>query len=324
MEKRKLEIYTFQIYEKQNSEIIPLLENIYGVDLFTELVNKFPNFVDTFPPDSLQKRTCKIEKVRSEKKNQKKSVFTHTETSRYIAGKICIGEDDEKEQEVVQNNKRKKLLYTKKKGQSIERPYFFMIILPLDKKYGFLILEREGKHSLKTAIETLICRFIKSKFSTLEVKFTNFVEDSLIKEYLSKGNYNSIILSRNFLAKEKSEQYLGEYQNSGEYKVEIKITPMKGIEVPYFTKKRIISQLEKKTGFFIGEEFKNIGFDENTNIKVVSTYNKNTRTIDLEDTFKMRPYYLINVDINEKGFSDFDSITREAIKLIKELTLNII
>ncbi|WP_195157587.1 hypothetical protein [Flavobacterium columnare] len=46
--------------------------------------------------------------------------------------------------------------------------------------------------------------------------------------------------------------------------------------------------------------------------------------IDLEDTFKVRPYYVINVGINQKGFSDFESIKKETIKLIRELTLNII
>lgn len=324
MEERKLEVYTFKIHQNRKTDVFPLLENIQGVDLHTELVNNFTNFVDTFPPDLLNGKTCRIEKIKTGKSVNPKSTFISDKTSRYVAGKISLGEDDGKEQEVVKNNKSKDPLYTKEKGQSIERPYFFMIILPLDKKYGFIILEREGKHSLKSAMCTLMLQFVRRKFSTLNVKFTNFIEDKVIREYLTNGDYNSIILSRNFLAKEKSAQYLGEYQNAGEYKVEMKIIPTKGTEIPILTKKRVISNLENKTGFFVGEEFKEIGFDENTNIKVVSTYNENTRTIDLEDTFKVRPYYVINVDINQKGFSDFESIKKEAIKLIRELTLNII
>ncbi|WP_310556324.1 hypothetical protein [Flavobacterium sp.] len=324
MEERKLEIYTFKIHQNRKTDVFPLLENIQGIDLYTELVNNFTNFVDTFPPDLLNGKTCRIEKVKEPKNSTIKSTFIQDKTSRYIAGKISIGEDDGKEQEVVKNNKSKDPLYTKEKGQSIERPYFFMIILPLDKKYGFIVLEREGKHSLKSAMCTLILQFIRKKFSTLNVKFTNFIEDKIIREYLTNGDYNSIILSRNFLAKEKSKQYLGEYQSEGEYKIEMKIIPTKGTEIPILTKRKVISNLENKTGFFIGNEFKDIGFDENTNIKVVSTYNQNTRTIDLEDTFKVRPYYLINVDINSKGFAEFDSIKSESIKLVRELTLNII
>ncbi|MDO5106353.1 hypothetical protein [Capnocytophaga sp.] len=202
MEERKLEIYTFKIHQKRKTDVFPLLENIQGVDLYTELVNNFTNFVDTFPPDFLGGRTCRIEKIN--KNANPKSIFVHDKTSRYVAGKICLGEDDGKEQDVVKSNKKKEPLYTKKKGQSIERPYFFMIILPLDKKYGFIILEREGKHSLKSAMCTLITRFIQRKFSTLNIKITNFIEDKVIKEYLIKGDYNSIILSRYFLANEKS------------------------------------------------------------------------------------------------------------------------
>lgn len=173
-------------------------------------------------------------------------------------------------------------------------------------------------------MSTLIQRFVRNLFSTLDIKIENFVEDEIIKEYLLKGDYNSIILTRHLLAKEKSTQYFRKYESKGEYKVEMNIIPKNGAVIPLITKKVIASNLENKTGFFSNKEFKDIGFDEDTNIKVVSTYNGNTRTIDLEDVFKMRPYYSINVSINAKGFSDFDSIKKEAIKLIRELNLNII
>src|SRR5690606_25160090 len=114
--------------------------------------------------------------------------------------------------DVVKNNKNKDKLYTKSKGESIERPYFFMIILPLNKKYGFLILEREGKHSIKNVMCKILVAFLRNKFDSLNIKYTNFIEDKVIKEYLENGKYNSIILTRNFLAKEKSQQYLGQYE----------------------------------------------------------------------------------------------------------------
>lgn len=319
MDHRKLELYTFNVHQNRKPGLSPLLENIQNIDFYTELKNNFINFVDTFPPNFLDNKTCRIEK-----NNSKISSFKFNDTSRYISGKICIGEDDGKEQDVVKNNKNKDKLYTKSKGESIERPFFFMVILPLNKKYGFLVLEREGKHSIKSVMCKLLIAFLRNKFDSLNIKYTNFIEDKIIKEYLENGQYNSIILSRNFLAKEKSEQYLGEYESEGEYKIEVVITPTKGAKIPLFTKRKVLSNLNEKTGFFNGEEFKEIGFDEETNIKVVSTYNNNTRTIDLEDTMKVRPYYIIETKINSKGFSDFESINVESIKLVKELTLNIL
>lgn len=322
MNERKLEVYTFIVHQNRKIEQIAYLENIQSVDLFTDVKSRFINFVDTYPPNKMDGKTCRIEKIGLNKNI--KSTFKWDDKLRTISGKISVGEDNDKEQNVVKNNKNKEQVYTKVKGQSIERPYFFMMIFPLNKKYGFLILEREGKHSIKSVMTKLILQFVRSKFESLNVKFTNFVEDEIIKEYLKNGDYNSITLSRSVLAKEKSEQYLGEYQPNGEYKIELRIIPSKGTHIPLFTKQKIISNLENKTGFFNQSVFEEIGFDDTSNIKVVSTYNQNTRTIDLEDTFKIRPYYLINVAINSKGFSDFNSINDEAIGLIKELTLNII
>jgi hypothetical protein len=322
MDNRRFEVYTFIAHPKRKPTENISLEDVYGNDLYEKLKNEFADFVDTFPPDKIEKKTTKIEKILVDEKI--KSIFKSKDLLRYISGKIKIGDDDGKEQDVVENNKDKTLLYTKKKGQSVERPYYFMIITPLKMKYGFIILEREGKHSAKRIFEILLKKFVSEKLSDLNLKLSNFVESEIIKEFLEKGEYNKIILSQKIVSNDKSEQYLGTYLDGSKYKVELSITPVDGTKIPIFTRNRILKNLNSNNGFFEGKEFKDIGFDEDSNLKVISTYNGNTRTIDLEDTFKIRPYYNIEVENDTKGFSDFNSINEEAMKLLKSFNLNII
>lgn len=322
MEERKLEIYTFNVHTVRKVKDQANLNNINGIDLFKDMVSKFTNFVDVLPPDQIGRKTCRIEKSGNLK--SQKTTFLHNDTGRYISGKILIGEDDGKEQDVVKSNKTKEYQYTKQKGQSIERPFYFMMVFPLNCKDGFLIIEREGKHSIKTFMTILIKNYVKEISNSLDVKFKNFIEEAVIRKYLEEGDYNSIIVDRNVLAKEKSQQLLGAYQDKGSYKMSFIIQPKGDAYIPIITKKLLLKNMGSQFGFFKGTEFEDIGFDDQTNVKVVSTYNNNTRTIDLGDTMKVRPYYIVNTAINSRGFSDFQSINKEAVKLLRELSLNII
>ncbi len=90
MENRKLEVYTFTAHPNRKPNENVTLENVYGSDLYKKLKDKFANYVDTFPPININRKTIKIEK---EKKNRTiKSVFKSDDTLRYISGKIKIGD----------------------------------------------------------------------------------------------------------------------------------------------------------------------------------------------------------------------------------------
>jgi hypothetical protein len=321
MDNRKFEVYTFIAHPHRKPNENVSLENVYGADLYMKFKEKFADFIDTFPPINLDGKTTKIEKNTEDGKI--KSLFKVDDNLRYVAGKIKIGDDDGKEQDVVENTKLKKILYTKRKGQTVERPYYFMIIVPLALKHGFIILEREGNHSAKSVFDKLMKKFVSDNLSQLSIKIANYVEADIIKDYLETGTYNSIILSQKIVSSDKAEQYLGSYIKGAKYKIEMKISPIEDSVIPIFTKKRILNNLEKNDGFFEAEEFKSIGFDDSSNVKVVATKDGNTRTIDLDDTFKIRPYYNIDVVDDKKGFSDFVEINKECIKLIKSFDKNI-
>ncbi|MBC8757311.1 hypothetical protein H2O64_21760 [Kordia sp. YSTF-M3] len=320
MEKRKLEIHTFYLHENRKPSQIIDYSDVYGRDLFDVFKTDFLPFVDGLAPSQVNGKTTKIE-VNNE---SKKSLFKTKSSLRYVSGKIKIGEDQNKEQDVVTADKNKDRLFTIEKGQSVERPFFFFISLPEKSNKGFIVLEREGRHAMKGDFSKIFRKFINDKFSELDVKINGFVESELIKEFLINGDYERIILSRKYLPADKSERYLGTYHDGGAYQIQLNIIPQAKTVIPILTKKKIVRHLEHYDGFFEDEDLKNLGFDENANIKVVTTYNGNKRTIDLEDTLKTRPYYLIDVKIDAKGFSDYKSINKETITLLKSFNLGII
>lgn len=316
---RKLEIHTFYLYspKKKSVKINPM--KVLGKDLFVQLYKKLPKYVDQYPPSRLRNKTAKIPKDKSNK-----SIFSFSLSKRYIVGKINIGDDNSKVQDVVLANKDKTYLYTKEKGHSVERPFFFMIILPENKTTGYLILEREGQHAMKVDFGRILSDFVSSNLSGLKIGFSNFVEQDLIKEWLRDGKYKEMIFTRKHLPNDKAETYLGDYQGDGKYDLRLSLIPKEGTLFPQKTKKRTVERINSFNGFFESPELQKLGFDENTDVKVIVDYENNTRTIDLSDTKKVRPYYHVDVKEDANGFSNLKSIKKEAINLVKSFNLGII
>jgi len=319
MEKRKLEVYTFNLFEKRKPDTKIDFKDVFGKDLFSTVHKGLINFLDDLPPKFIGGKTIKIAQ-----NGNGKSILEKNESLKIISGKLKIGDDDGKEQTFVTADKKKDLVYTKKKGVSAERPFFFMMLFPENKKYGFIVLEREGKHSCKRTFIQAFKIFVRERFSNLIVRESNFIEDEVVKNYLTKGKYNSIKIIRQHLPKELSDKYLGEFHSEGDYEIQLNIVPKKKTTFPKSTKRKILKSIETYDGFFESPDFKDIGFDENTNIKVESTYDGNTKTIDLSDTMKIRPYYVVDVEINDQGFSKYKSIKSQAINLIKGFNLDLI
>ena len=319
MEKRTLEIHTFELKDSKNPKIHISLSNIQGKDIFEELKGSFIPFVDQLPPSRMQGKTCKIPK-----NDTSQPVFSFSKPNRYICGKINIGEDNDKQQSVVDNTKDKNELYVKHKGESIERPFFYLLVLPENQTTGFLVLEREGRNAMKGVFCDIVKRFVTENLFGLTVDFKAFVEDAFIRNILEHGELNQIILSRKDLPEGACESYFGSYKEKGKYNVQLSIVPQGETKISNRERNKILKQLNTHTSFFENKELHDLGFDENASLKVVTTYNGSTRTIDLRETFKVRPYYRVYVLIDATGFSDFKSITNKAVELLKSFSLEIL
>lgn len=316
--KRSLEVYNFSLYDKNDLNTRVDYAKIYGNDLFDILKNNMTQYFENIGPEKLSQKTIKIDS------EGEKPVFKTNSNLRIITGKIKIGDDDGKEIEHTKGARKQTVVYVKQKGVYAHRPFFFMIIIPKNKKIGFILLEKEGYYSCKKIFCKALSILIKNKMSGLVFKDENYVEDEIVKNYIEKGEYNRINITRKNIPRDLCDKYLGGYEEAGEYELELVIKTKKGTDFKDVTKQKILKNMEQYNGFFNTKEFEDIGFDDTTTLKVVSTFDGTTKTIDLSDTMKIRPYYTIDVDLDNKGFADFESIRNEAIGLVKGFNLGLL
>lgn len=204
------------------------------------------------------------------------------------------------------------------------KPFFFLLCIPEIKKDGIIILERDGQFGIKSIFTHVFKKYFDQNFEEYTISYTNFVDDQVINNYINNGVYNTITVTRDSLPEDIAVRYGLEKFESEDFSIELRIKAKGKRTIAGDARKRIQEMFESNPrGFFSSEEFEKIGFDENSKIKVNSTYKNSRRTIDLSDTMKFRPYYDIMVNINNSGHSDFDSIESEAIKLLDDFNLDL-
>lgn len=316
--KRSLEVYNFSLFDKNDLDTRMDYCNINDNDLFDILKKNMTQYFENIGPEKLSKKTIKIDS------DGEKPIFKANANLRILTGKVKIGDDDGKELELTKGAKKQTVVYVKEKGVYIHRPFFFMILIPKNKKIGFIVLEKEGYYSCKKIFCKALSILIKEKMSGLLFRDENYIEDEIIKNFVEKGEYNSINISRKNLPRDLCDKYFGGYEEGGEYELELVLRTKKGTDFKDVTKQKILNNMENYDGFFNTKEFEDIGFDDSTSLKVVSTFDGTTKTIDLSDSMKIRPYYTISVELDNKGFADFESIRNEAIGLVKGFNLGLI
>jgi hypothetical protein len=230
-----------------------------------------------------------------------------------------------KEENVVDKDKKDDVpVFKIHKNHAVQKPFFFLVCIPEIKKDGLIILEREGNYGIKSIFTHLFKKFIEQNFENIVVTFTNFIDDQIVKKYINDGAYNTIKLTRDSLPEDVAERYGLEKFQTDDFIVELTIKTKGKRRITGDARKKIQEIFEENPdGFFSSEEFGKLGFDNSATVKVNSTYRNSTRTIDLSDTMKFRPYYDIIVELNETGHSDFTSIESEAIKLMEDFNLDL-
>ena len=317
-ENRTLEVYNFSLFDVNDLATKVNYSNIDGKDLFSVIKENILTFFEGIGPLNLGGRTIRISS-----ENNSPVLKTNLKLG-LITGKVNIGDDDGKEQDLTEGVKKQKTVYVKKKGTYVQRPFFFMIVVPKNKKTGMLIFEKEGNHSCKKTFVKALSFMIKTKYTGVVIKEENYIEDDIIKNYIENGEYNSIKITRHNLPKDLCDKYLGDYEEAGEYELQLIIKTKGETDFKPATKKKVLNNMETYQGFFNSKEFDAIGFDDNTNLKIVSTFEGTTKTIDLSDTMRIRPYYTVNVKIGSNGFSDLNSILDESTKLVKSFNNGIL
>lgn len=314
MEERKLEVLKFNITPKGEASKFINMSSISGADLMTTFFADFIPYIEDLEPDEKNKRIVKVG-----------SHFSKHEMIRSITGIIETGNYG-KEENVVDITQKPDSppVFKIHKNHSVQKPFFFLICIPVLKNEGIIILERVGQYGIKSIFTYMVQAFVSHKFPEYKAHFSPFIDDQVVENYIKKGQYNSISLTRHSLPGDIADRYgLGNFETH-DFVVELTIKAKGKKAITGNAKRRILKLFESSYGgFFTSEDFSNLGFDDSAKIKVNATYNQSKRTIDLSDTMKFRPYYDITVALSASGHSDFNSINTEAIRLLKDLNLEL-
>lgn len=318
MEERKLEALQFSFAHKDEKGKKIVMSTINGIDLLDYFFTDFVKFIDDFEPPEKTKRIVQF----GRKENQTTS-FNKKSDKRSITGIIETGIYG-KEENVIDISKKDVTVFTIHKNHSVQKPFFFLICIPQIKSDGFVLLERDGQFGIKSIFTHLFKKFVEIAFKDYVVTFTNYIDDKIIEKFITDGGYNTIKLTRNSLPVDVAERYGLESFQTDDFVVELTIKAKGKRRILGLARKNVIDIFKSSpNGFFSSEEFCKMGFDDKATIKVKSTYKDSSRTIDLSDTMKFAPYYKIEVDLNDSGHSNFNSIESEAIKLLDQFNLDL-
>lgn len=319
MEKRNLEVIKFHLSPKGDKKEKVLMSEIGDEDLIDIVFNEFVSYIDDYPTDERNKRVVKLLK-----NVDGNSFFKRKNNTRTICGIIETGRYGKEENVVDVDKADGEPVFKIHKNHSVQKPFFFLVCISNLKKDGIIILEREGVLGIKQVFTRVLKDFIKSKFEDYTLHLSNFIDNQIVKNYIEKGDYNSIKLIRHSLPADVAERYGLDRLETDDFVLELTIRTKGKRKILGNSRKRIIEMFENSvSGFFVSEELSDVGFDEKSIVKVNSTFNDSTRTIDMSDTMKFKPYYEVNIDINDSGHSEFQSIEKEALNLLADFNLDL-
>lgn len=304
----KLEVYTLKIREKGNKKGHLPLENFEGSKDF---LNFFQEYIDSFDKElELNEKKKKSLKLASD-------TLVFNTNKRTISGIIESGDYGYTSTGVNINTGQKS--YERNVDDTEIKPFYFLLYMPKNKGKGFIILQRLGVFGIHGIFKKHLNNFFKKHYPDLKLDIDQFLSKELAKKFVTKGDINEVTLIKNKIPADIASKIDLEGYEEQIKTLEFKVKANQKLPI---NDKAAKFMNDPNASFFEIEALENIGFDGEHKIKVKSKYNNNTRTIDLSETGKIRPYYDIDNDIEKKadGHPKFSSIDKVAKELITELT----
>lgn len=313
-----IEVFGIQI--KRRGIVLDFSEEPDFFDIISNNESGFVHHVDMNSTGDIPtlKRTVRIpaDIVNDEGDTEK---FHHKNSAeRYICGIIETGAYG-KEYEIADKDSPNDVSYTVGKDQAIIKPFFYFLKIPRSGTKALLILERTDNEGIYPLMNLLLKTFVNDTFGIdkgFSVEKTNIILGAYMEE-LTSGRYKSLTLTANRGSSDTANRYFGNLEST-DYSMELVVKFKNNLGVTKETEiKRLINSGD--TLFEIPEL--NTIFD-NTNKKVESVVGsgKSAKTkilyLNNERNELIHPYYDLNVESNEKGFSLYRSIkerTREFI-----------
>lgn len=319
-----VEVFTFTI-KKKRSRKEPFVNFADEPDLFNILTKGEPNliqYIDQYVTGDIpaEKATVRIPPNLHKGSKQGRYLYGIIESGHYGKELEAVDKDDPKNQaKIIKLGKSKAIL----------KPFFFYIKIPRSGDKGLLILERTGNDGIYPIFYIILSSFFTFHLNNLKpedtkVDYTIEKGNIILKSYLEKfasSTYKSLTLTSNKIATDLANRYFGAFQTD-QFSLELKLKFKNNLGED--SSKKIKELIDSGKVLFSTNDLNDIF--ENADKKVVAEINEEngkpskarTYYLSEEQQMSMKPYYTIEVKENDKGFSDFASISSQVKNFIKE------
>lgn len=308
-----IEVFTFSIRRKRSHTPLSFAEEPDFFDMLIDKNEGWVPFIDKNVTGDLpaEKMTVRLPQ----------HYYNVSKKGRYLCGIIETGHYG-KEYEVVDKDdpedEEKKIFLGK--SNAILKPFFYFIKIPRTGDKALLVLERTENDGIYAVFRSIMISFVSYKFNWgLEEKIDYTIDRSnvIIKSYLKKlndGKFRTYTLTANSVSSDVAERYFGSLEKD-DFSLDLVIRFNKDLSEE--KEKKIRKLINSGEALIDSPELNDIfeGAERKCTSTIGNGKTSKTRTVYLNDE-KMgliRPYYEIEVDANEKGFSDYKSI-KDAVK----------
>lgn len=313
--KQTIEVYTLNLRKQRGRKNLSFSE---GTDIYDLLKKDFINYIDTVktgPVDNYEKRTIKVPHAVNGQ-----TFWGYNDKKRYVYGVIESGLYGKQIQVADKDDPRHILFSSNNNDVALMKPFFFLVFIPRYGDTAFVILERTDNEGIYPLFHALLSSFLHTKrpIDGVAQDYTiiprNYLSSEYVKE-LRNGTIKSVKLSLSRIPNDIADRYM---LPNLDVDTSISITlKFKGGLCPNH---KVSEAIKDNKTLFSSEAFTNLFTDSERTIVTESVINgvKKERTVYLSEESKrhIRPYYIIDVDANDRGYSEFNSIRDSVLKFI--------
>jgi hypothetical protein len=205
--------------------------------------------------------------------------------------------------------------YKKGKNDADVMPYYFLINIPKDTDEGIIILQRTGKHGVRTNFGNFLNKHFSEKYPNYSVEINTLVREELIKKILYGGVIKKLRCVK-YKAHVDAFDGIDNPHEENPYSMEVVLSANR---IPFVHKiKEFLDSSNKNIKTLV--EIRDFKFDYDT-VKVDVETNGSTKTFDLEHLYKVKAYYDITSEVkfDRDDYPTFPSIQLVARKYLEEI-----
>lgn len=308
-----IEVFTFSIRKKRAREPLSFSDEPDFFEMLIDEHNGWIPFIDKNITGDLpaEKMTMRLTKEFNNLSRKQRYLCGIIETGHYGKEYEVVDKDDPEDED-------KKIFLGKSKA--ILKPFFYFIKIPRTGDKALLILERTENDGIFPVFRSIMISYINEKLNKgldEKIDYTIDRNNVVIKSYLKKfteGHLKSYTLTVNKVSSDVAERYCGTLDRE-DFSIDLIVRFNNNLSKD--KENTIRDLINSGEALFESSDLNAIfeGAEKKYTSTVGGGKSAKTRTFYMnEDKMGLiRPYYDVEVEENDKGFSDYKSI-KEAVK----------